>query len=140
MKNHKFQQIRIRINAPGDSVRFAAETDKLYAKVRGVFASVPSDQVLVGATIGLKINGQDVFDDAHEVRMLTCGNQVAPNNKFFRFEEHIEASGSAVEGRYTDPKVAIPALYPYDVKLYLWLVNETHHPEKHGEKHLEKHP
>jgi len=84
MKNHKFQQIRIRINAPGDSVRFAAETDKLYAKVRGVFASVPSDQVLVGATIGLKINGQDVFDDAHEVRIITCGNW-----KFRRNRPHL---------------------------------------------------
>lgn len=138
MKNHKFQQIRIRINAPGDSVRFAAETDKLYAKVRGIFASIPSDQVLVGSTIGLKINGQEVFDDAHEVRMITCGNQVAPNNKFFRFEEHIEASGSSVEGRYTDPNVLNQTLYPYEVKLYLWLMNETHHAEKHEEQHPEK--
>jgi hypothetical protein len=138
MKNHKFQQIRIRINAPGDSVRFAAETDKLYAKVRGVFASVPSDQVLVGATMGLKINGQDVFDDAHEVRMITCGNQVAPNNKFFRFEEHIEAGGASVEGRYTDPTGTNSALYPYDVKLYLWLVNELQSPEKPGEPHVQK--
>jgi hypothetical protein len=127
MKNHKFQQIRIRINASGESVRFTAETDKLFAIVKAIYVSLPDSRMLVGTSLGLKINGQEVFDDAHEVRLLTCGNQVAPNKKFFHFEERIEAGGSAVEGRFTDPGTLYNVTYPYDVKVYLWLVNETQH-------------
>ena len=127
MKNHKFQQIRIRINASGESVRFTAETDKIFAIVKAIYVSLPDSRMLVGTSLGLKINGQEVFDDAHEVRLLTCGNQVAPNKKFFHFEERIEAGGSAVEGRFTDPGTLYNVTYPYDVKVYLWLVNENQH-------------
>lgn len=124
MKNHKFQQIRVQVKASGDSVRFSADTDKQFARVRGIHISMPSEQTLVGTTLGLKINGQEVFDDAHEMRMITCGNQVAPNNKFFLFEEFIEAGGSAVEGRVTDGGTTPAGAFPYDAKIYLWLVND----------------
>jgi hypothetical protein len=138
MKNHKFQQIRLRINASGESVRFTAETDKLYAIVKAIHVSLPDSRMLVGTSLGLKINGQEIFDDAHEVRMLTCGNQVAPNNKFFLFEEKIEAAGSAIEGRFTDPGTLYKVTYPYEVKVYLWLVNQYHHIEKQEQKQPEK--
>ena len=39
MKNHKFQQIRVRINTPGESVRITAQTDKQYAKIRAIYVS-----------------------------------------------------------------------------------------------------
>lgn len=94
--------------------------------------------MLVGTSLGLKINGQEIFDDAHEVRLLTCGNQVAPNNKFFVFEERIEAAGSAVEGRFTDSGTLNKIAYPYEVKVYLWLVNQYHHNEKQEQKQEQK--
>ena len=34
MKNHKFQQIRVTVTKPGDSIRFNAQTDKQYARIR----------------------------------------------------------------------------------------------------------
>jgi hypothetical protein len=130
MKNHKFQQIRVQVKASGDSVRFSADTDKQFARVRGIHISMPSEQTLVGTTLGLKINGQEVFDDAHEMRMITCGNQVAPNNKFFLFEEFIEAGGSAIEGRVTDGGTTPAGAFPYDAKIYLWLVNDEPKPKE----------
>jgi hypothetical protein len=79
--------------------------------------------------LGLKVNNQDIFEDVHEVKLLTSGNQVAPNQKFFFFEEHLDAAGSTVEGRYTDGQPAVENGssafgYPYAVKIYLWLTNE----------------
>jgi hypothetical protein len=71
-----------------------------------------------------------VFDDAHEMRMITCGNQVAPNSKFFLFEEFIEAGGSAIEGRVTDGGTSPAGTFPYDAKIYLWLVNEEPKPKE----------
>jgi hypothetical protein len=122
MKNHKYQQIRIRIEQPGASVRFNAQSDKQYARIRGIFVLLPEAQVLAGTTLGLKVNNQEVFDDAHDVRMLTCGQEVAPNDKFFFFEELVEAAGSTIEGRVTDNTPA--GFEAYDVFLYLWLTND----------------
>ncbi|MFN6377887.1 MAG: hypothetical protein ACK4WD_01330 [Flavobacteriales bacterium] len=124
MKNHKFQQVRVQVKDPGESVRFSAETDKQFARVRGIHISMPNDDVLVGTTLGLKINGTEIFDDAHEMRLITCGHQVAPNMKFFLFEENIEAGGSAIEGRVTDGGTMDQSSFPYEAKIYLWLVND----------------
>ena len=140
MKNHKFQQIRVRVSDFGESVRINAQTDKQYAKIRGVYVSLPDDLLLSGALLGLRVNNQEVFEDAHEVKLITSGHQVAPNKKFFFFEEHLEAGGSAIEGKFTDG--GLEALsespsklellrarkaesgYLYEAKIYLWLTNE----------------
>jgi len=90
--------------------------------------------------LGLRVNNQEVFEDAHEVKLITSGHQVAPNKKFFFFEEHLEASGSAIEGKFTDggehvfsnqvskvellKKRRTESGYLYEVKIYLWLTNE----------------
>ena len=129
MKNHKFQQIRVNVTAPGDIVRFNAQTDKQYLRIRGIYVSLPEERLVPGSLLGLKVNNQDIFEDVHEVKLLTSGNQVAPNQKFFFFEEHLDAAGSTVEGRYTDGQPAVENVssafgYPYAVKIYLWLTNE----------------
>ena len=137
MKNHKFQQIRVRVTQPGEAIRFNAQTDKQYARIRGIYVSVPEERFVPGCLLGLKVNNQEVFEDVHEVKLLTSGNQVAPNKKFFFFEEQLDAAGSTVEGRFTDGQTQL-ALgiaanaevsfssygYPYEVKIYLWLTNE----------------
>lgn len=140
MKNHKFQQIRVRVTDFGESVRINAQTDKQYSKIRGIFVSLPDEQLLMGSLLGLRVNNQEVFEDAHEVKLITSGHQVAPNKKFFFFEEHLEAGGSAIEGKFTDGgegvfsgntaklqlmrERKIQSGYLYEVKIYLWLTNE----------------
>ncbi len=138
MKNHKFQQIRVNVTKPGDSIRFNAQTDKQYARIRGIYVSIPEERLVPGCLLGLKVNNQDIFEDVHEVKLLTSGNQVAPNQKYFFFEELLDAAGSTVEGRFTDgqTQLAVASLasnvetsyssygYPYEVKIYLWLTNE----------------
>jgi hypothetical protein len=90
MKNHKFQQIRVNVTKPGDSIRFNAQTDKQYARIRGIYVSIPEERLVPGCLLGLKVNNQDIFEDVHEVKLLTSGNQVAPNQKYFFFEEHLD--------------------------------------------------
>jgi hypothetical protein len=131
MKNHKFQQIRVRVTQPGEAIRFNAQTDKQYARIRGIYVSVPEERFVPGCLLGLKVNNQEVFEDVHEVKLLTSGNQVAPNKKFFFFEEQLDAAGSTVEGRFTDGQVPVVSEngygaygHPYEVKIYLWLTNE----------------
>ena len=128
MKDHKYQQIRVRVTSSGESVRFSANTDKLFARVRGLFVSMPKDVLMDGTLLGLRIAGEEVFDDAHEVRLLTCGHQVAPGDKFFEFEELLEAAGSTIEGRLTDGQSGAGGDYPYDAKIYLWLETDVEKP------------
>jgi hypothetical protein len=140
MKNHKFQQLRVRVSDFGESVRINAQTDKQYSKIRGIFVSLPDEQLLMGSLLGLRVNNQEVFEDAHEVKLITSGHQVAPNKKFFFFEEHLEAGGSAIEGKFTDGGEGVfsgnsaklqlmrerktQSGYLYEMKIYLWLTNE----------------
>jgi hypothetical protein len=37
--------------------------------------------------------------------MITCGQNVAPNKRFFLFEEVVEANGTVVSGLYTDGQI-----------------------------------
>ena len=48
MKNHKFQQIRVTVTKPGDSIRFNAQTDKQYARIRGIYVSIPEERLFPG--------------------------------------------------------------------------------------------
>ena len=132
MKKHKFQQIRVTVNSPGESLRLSAQTDKQYARIRGIYVSLPQESLIAGTMLGLKVNNQEVFEELHEVKLLTSGNQVAPNQKFFLFEEHLDAGGSAIEGRITDGASIDPLQgdlpvdgYQYEAKIYLWLTNEN---------------
>lgn len=123
MKDHKFQLIRIGVNQAGANVRFTGETEKSYRRIRGIFVALPEPIIEYGASLSFKVGGTDVFDDDHDVRLLTCGQSVAPNDKFFLFEEYLEAAGNAFEGRYRDGAIG-GTTYPYEAKLFLWLVNE----------------
>ena len=154
MKNNKFQRIRLRVSAMGETIRFNGVCDKGYKYIKGVYVSIPQDKAIQSATLGFRLNNVELLDDGHEVRMLTCSNNVAPNTKFFSFPEKIEANSGSIEGRYTDGskypllvdngedlgvfdtgKVDFKNLagyntnpfgvvFPYDVIINLWLTNE----------------
>ena len=123
MKNHKFQMIRISVPGPAASVRFTGETDKGYKRVRGVFVALPSPALEYGSTLSLRVSGMDIFDEDHDVRLITAGLGVAPNDKFFLLEEFIEAGGVAFEGKFKDAGLE-GTTYPYEAKVFLWLINE----------------
>lgn len=123
MKNHKFQLIRIDVTSALASVRYTGETDKRYKRVRGVFVALPSPLLEYGSTLSFKVGGTDIFDEDHDVRLITAGLGVAPNHKFFFLEEFIEAGGAAFEGKFRDAGL-VGTTYPYEAKVFLWLVNE----------------
>lgn len=154
MKNNKFQRIRLRVSAAGETIRFNAVCDKGYRTMKGIFVSLPQDKAIQGATLGFRLNNVEVLDDGHEVKNLTASNSVAPNNKFFLFPEKIDATSGSIEGRFTDGskypllvdngedtgvydpgKVDFKNLsgyntnpfgvtFPYDVIINIWLTND----------------
>lgn len=89
-------------------VRHTANLDKNYKYLKGVYVGIPQAIAIMGATLGLKIGQYDVLEPTYEVRMLTCGDDVPPNQRYFNFPELIEANGQSVEVLFKDG-----ALYPY---------------------------
>ena len=124
MRQHKYQLIRVHVPKPGASVRFTGETDQSFDRLAGIFVAMPDAVKEMGAALGLKIGGQEVFDEDHDVRLITCGREVSPNEKFFQFPEHIEAGGSSIEGRLVDAANTQEG-YPYEARIILYLVSES---------------
>lgn len=154
MQDHFFQQVRLRIRQAGQEVKFRVESNKNYRRIKGVFVAMPQEAAAIGATLGLRINGMEVFSNDHEVRSLTSNNSVAPNDRFFLFEEDIVAAGTTIEGVYRDgqgnpyltangqdntgvidPAGDVPmppaggsnpfaVVYAHDIKIILWLTNQ----------------
>ena len=85
MRQHKYQLIRVHVPKPGASVRFTGETDQSFDRLAGIFVAMPDAVKEMGAALGLRIGGQEVFDEDHDVRLITCGREVSPNEKFFQF-------------------------------------------------------
>lgn len=155
MKNNKYQRIRIRVSKSGETIRFNGVCDKGYRLMKGIFVSMPQDKAIQGSMLGFRLNNIELLDDGHEVKLLTCSGGVAPNSRFYVFPERIEANSGSIEGRFTDGskypllvdngedqgvfdpgKVDFKNLagynpnpfgvvFPYDVIIHLWLVNES---------------
>ncbi|MBU0487423.1 MAG: hypothetical protein KKA07_07665 [Bacteroidetes bacterium] len=119
MADIKYQIIKVPVIVSGESIRFSADTDKMFKKITGLFASVPDEKAIAGATLELKIADKEIFPEEWEMKMITCGQQVTPNDRFFNNVQE-EAKGNRIDGRFTDGSVA-GVVYPYIAKLYLRL-------------------
>ncbi len=117
MHETKYQIIKIPISAAGESIKFSADMDKMYKRITGLFASLPEDKAVPGTTLELKISDKEIFPEEYEIKMVTTGQNVSPNSRFFGLME--EALGNHIEGRLTDSGKADS--YPYVAKLYLRL-------------------
>ncbi len=115
----KYQLLKIKVAENGSSIKFSADTDKKYKSVQGIFASLPdTGNALFGSTLELKIADKEIFPEGFEVKMLSCGNSVSPNDRFYD-NINEEAEGSRIEGRYIDGGNS--SVYPYTAIIYLLL-------------------
>lgn len=126
MKLTKYQIIKVKVDAPGQTVKFSAETDKLYQKVQGMYVSMPKDESHFDSTLELRIAKQEIFPEGFETKLLAASQSSSPNERFFEFDkdEVIEARGSHIEGRFEDGGFAVGITFPYTMNIYLKLKNE----------------
>jgi len=123
MSEIKYQLLKIKVLESGANIKFSADTDKKYKRLTGIFASLPdTGNALFETTLELKVADVEIFPEEFEIKMLSCGQNVSPNDRFYTQLDE-EAEGSRIEGRYIDGGNA--AAYPYTVKLYLLLKNKN---------------
>lgn len=108
MKTEKYQQVRLRISEYGMVVKHTANLDKNFKYLKGIYVGSPQTKAIVGSTLGVKVGQYELLEATHETRMLTCGDDVPPNQRYFIFPEAIEANGQSVELLFKDG-----ALYPF---------------------------
>ncbi len=119
MTEIKYQLLKIKVSQSGENIKFSADTDKKYKSIQGIFASLPNtENALFESTLELKIADKEIFPEGFEIKMLTCGQSVSPNDRFYN-KINEEALGSRIEGRYIDGGNAPD--YPYTAKIYLQL-------------------
>lgn len=125
MKLTKYQLIRVKVNTPGETVKFSAETDKLYKQVQGIYVSLPKDDSHFGSTLELRIAEQEIFPEGFESKLLATSQHTPPGDRFAMFDtdEVVDASGSYVEGRFTDGGYTTGITFPYTMNIYLKLKN-----------------
>lgn len=123
MTETRYQLIKINVSERNERVRFSADTDKMYKRITGLYASVP-DEAINGSSIELKISDKEIFPEDFGVRMITTSINVSPNERFYnRVSE--EASGSRIDGKYVDSGKVTS--YPYTAFLYLRLEDKNNH-------------
>ena len=118
IKNIKYQLIKIPIPQANETVKFNADTDKMYKRITGIHGSVPKEAAIEGSQLELKIADLEVFPEGFEFKLIATNLSVSPNKRFYE-QVCEEAEGNKVEGRFIDGGNA-PA-YPYTAKLYLRL-------------------
>jgi hypothetical protein len=123
MAKYKYQLIKINVPSQKAVVNINANSDKLYKKITGIFASLPSDGAFPGSTLQLYVNDTEIYPEGFELKMITCGNEVSPNDRYYNLEE--EASGSTIRGRFTDGGLVQGVNYPYTATLYLRLEEKS---------------
>lgn len=119
MKKIKYQLLKFIVPSAKAVVNINANTDKLYQRITGMFISLPDDNAFAGSALQLHIDDYEVFPEDYEAKMLTCGNQVAPNDRFYSLDE--QAGGSTVRGKFTDGALSAGIIYPYTGIIYLRL-------------------
>ena len=114
----KYQLLKIKVASAKENIKFSSDTDKKYKKLTGLFASLPTNDALFASTLELKVANEEIFPEDFEIKLLTCGENVSPNERFYKKLE-CEAQGSRIEGRYVDGGNA--RTYPYVAIIYLQL-------------------
>lgn len=116
MKDIKYKIIKVLVPEATSVVKFSADSDKMYKQITGIFASLPEDKAVPGTLLELKIADKEIFPDEFEIKMITTGLNVSPNNRFYE-KINEEAQGNRIDGRFTDSGKA--DVYPYVAKIYL---------------------
>jgi hypothetical protein len=120
----KYQIIKINVPAPGNVVNINVNSDKLYKKITGMTITTPfTAPSLNQSSLSLQVNDKEIFPDGFEIRLLTCDQAVAVNERFFHLDE--VADGSTIKGKFSDNNPS-NGVFPYTVNIYLKLEEKQH--------------
>lgn len=117
----KFQKIELEITAAALEISKEANTDRLYERITGIHV-MTSDSIGISNSYFNKfeVNGEEILCSGFEAKLLSTGQEVSPNEKFYKLNE--PALGSTVSIKYKDFNT-VGTTFPYTVSVMLRLEN-----------------
>jgi hypothetical protein len=121
----KYQQVTLRVNAPGEIVPMEIETDRLYKRVTGINLVSNGVASTKFSKFSMDIDSVEIFPKDFEVLRLLFRELVPFGFDYHELNE--KAEGSRIKFEYQDlPPFPMPAPspYPYQVVISLRLEND----------------
>jgi hypothetical protein len=120
MKKLKYQLVKIVVPASGNEIPVEINTEKGYQLVTGITVNATDKNAYLGSVFNkFEINNKEIFPEGFEVKMITTGIDVSPQDRFYCVAE--PADGTKVIIKYKDGGNA--AAYPYTATIYFKLEN-----------------
>jgi hypothetical protein len=116
--NLKFEKISLTVDSSGKSVRFSQFTQVDTKKIVGIAITSSDDDAILGATLQLTMRAIEIFPRDFEAKMLLCGQEVPPNQRFFIFNKAIDVDRSEITGTLVDGGAGFYSA-EYNVNIYL---------------------
>ncbi|MBL7773599.1 MAG: hypothetical protein JNM95_12105 [Chitinophagaceae bacterium] len=115
----------LQIGEAGSVKREQFELDKNVSKVNAILlTSDKEDQLYNRGSQKIEINGQEIFPEKYESKLLMSGLNVSPNDRFYKLE-NIAVGNRIMKVEYTDNNEARSNFSAYRVSVYLELETET---------------
>lgn len=94
------------------------EVDKNVEKILGVILTSDRDELLLlRGSFGLKINDEEFFPENTEAKVLQCGLNILPHERYYHFKKPAEPGNRKVEIKFTDNASSAADYEAYRVRL-----------------------
>ena len=109
----------------GAIVREQFELDKNVSKVNAILLTSDKEEQLYNrGTQKIEINGQELFPEKYESKLLMSGINVSPNDRYYKLE-NIAIGNRIMKVEFTDAQDSRSSFSAYRVSVYLELELET---------------
>jgi hypothetical protein len=109
----------------GAIVREQFELDKNVSKVNAILLTSDKEEQLYNrGSQKIEINGQELFPEKYESKLLMSGINVSPNDRYYKLES-IAVGNRIMKVEFTDAQDSRSAFSAYRVSVYLELELET---------------
>lgn len=109
----------------GAIVREQFELDKNVSKVNAILLTSDKEEQLYNrGSQKIEINGQEIFPEKYESKLLMSGINVSPNDRYYKLES-IAVGNRIMKVEFTDAQDSRSAFSTYRVSVYLELELET---------------
>lgn len=125
MKQIIKKRFDLQISEAGAIKREQFELDKNVSKVNAILLTSDKEEQLYNrGSQKIEINGQEIFPEKYESKLLMSGLAVSPNDKFYKLPS-VTIGNRIMKVEYADSNDSRSAFSAYRVSVYLELETEA---------------
>ena len=112
------------VSQSGAIVREQFELDKNVSKVNAILLTSDKEEQLYNrGSQKIEINGQEIFPEKYESKLLMSGINVSPNDRYYKIE-NTSVGNRIMKVEFTDAQDSRSSFSAYRVSVYLELETE----------------